>query len=221
MELKRTILKPEPKEKTSSRGYAAAAVLAAGLAILPSSVSAQNPDGGSPKLKAATIALDVSVAQIAKGRSGDADLAQLAKQTASRSDKAMSVGELEQNKKVVIAGRSVGHVSAPLIQLKKGRQVVKKGDSILKIKLVFETGSFEVKVAKIDAKGVELGMNMQISMSESASNDKTHGGSTMAKPRIFPPYFNLSPTLRIKAEKGSKPGTAVIIIGHLFDESPY
>jgi len=42
MEIKRTILKPGAREKTSSRAYATAAVLAAGLAILPSCAMTRN-----------------------------------------------------------------------------------------------------------------------------------------------------------------------------------
>ena len=75
------------------------------------------------KLDKASKALDLSAAQIAKGRSGDAELAQLKNATASQSDKAMTAAEIEQNKKVanaiVTAGRSVGMTGEELKPLAK------------------------------------------------------------------------------------------------------
>lgn len=94
-----------------------------------------------------------------------------------------------------------------LIAVREGRSTVREGDTIVRIEFVFEAaGFFEVKVAKIDARGIELGMEMEIFMSEHASNRAAPWRIDYGEERSFGPLFRP----KVKAERGAEPGTAVI-----------
>ena len=95
-----------------------------------------------------------------------------------------------------------------LVAVREGRSTVREGDTLVRIEFLFEVaGFFEVKVAKIDAQGIELGMDMEIFETEHASN-------RAAPWRInYGQEGGLGETglpMRVRAERGTEPGTAVV-----------
>ena len=103
--------------------------------------------------------------------------------------------------------------SVNLISYQKGKCTVREGDTLLNIEFMGENaGFFGWEVSKLDAKGIELGMDMEIFMSEHASDKgaplRINYGET--KPLVVGEFALTQTLARITVEKGTMPGTAVV-----------
>jgi hypothetical protein len=90
------------------------------------------------------------------------------------------------------------------------KTLVKAGDTVLSVEFLFEkAGFFNWNVTKVDAKGITVGSSEEFFMIEEGNikSFKVNFGE--------PKEIQLSSTLviSVKAEKGPKPGTAIVTVG--------
>lgn len=140
--MKLSVSRNEPKSKPLNR-FATVAVLAAGLSFMPA-CKPSTPASAPPTTEQS-------------------------RHAESRRDGPQS----GQASSTVYYGRPEYDTLEGVRVLKAGRHYVREGDDILRMEFLFEKGAqFKLGIAKIDSTGIEVGMRMDIHLTEHADNSR-------------------------------------------------
>ena len=85
---------------------------------------------------------------------------------------------------------------------------VKKGSLLAKLTKLPEEANFELRVGRVDDRGIELVSNMEMFASEHASNERNPLRIEYGEERRLGNF-----PLMIRAERGSVPGVALVSVG--------
>lgn len=163
-----------PERAGRPRLCAGAAVLAAGLMLLPACHSCNDASGYAPS------------------------------RSDHRQPQVVRVKESPECESGTITGKSGSSV-----HYRKGRCVVREGDSLLKMGIAQAEGAtFDIRVSKVDGSGVELTMHTDYPDSEHASNAR----SPLRLEYGQEARTDIIGGTLISAESGTEEGTAIVVM---------